>query len=246
MKIDYNIKSQIIESGLLQIYSQYSMAVYKLDKVISDKAYKPYIKGLQVLSRSFLITYLSNEIQILQNEAITRFRVDLTNDNDYLIKETKKLQKANYKRVKHLKAKISKMLNRPCLFLTLTFSDETLAKYPKKDSLHRFVKRYLERVGYQLNYCANVDYGTENGRIHYHAVIQADKIDPTLWHKRGAIKIEQITRKNHIALSKYLSKLTNHAIKETCLGNRIIYSRYKPDNSKSVSFNNLGLSKKVV
>jgi len=246
MKIDYNLKAQIIECGLLQIYSQYSMAIYKLDKMTIDKDYVPFIKGIKIASRDALMTYLSNQIEIAKYEALNRFNIDLTNNDDPLVKETIKLAHANYKRVKHLKGRINKMLIRPCLFLTLTFSDETLAKYPDKDSLHNFVKRYLSKTSYQVNYIANVDYGTENGRIHYHAVIQADKIDPTPWHKRGAIKIEQITRKNHIALSKYLSKLTNHAIKETCLGNRIIYSRYKPDNSKSVSFNNLGLSKKVV
>ena len=246
MKIDYNIKSQIIESGLAQIYGRYSMAVYKLDRIINDKKYNPYLKDFIGTTRSAKISFLVMLIRCCQDEAMSKFSVDLTNDNDYLIKETKKINQANYKRVKNLKYRINKMLDRPCLFLTLTFSDKTLQDYPKKESLHRFVKRYLEKVGYQLKYVANVDYGTQNGRIHYHAVIQADSVEPSFWHKYGAIKIEQITNRNHIALSKYLSKLTNHAIKETAQCNRIIYSRYKPDNSKSISFNNLGLSKKVV
>ena len=78
-------------------------------------------------------------------------------------------------------------------------------------------------------YVANIDFGAQNHREHYHAVIQCKKIDASSWHKYGAIFIEKV-RNNGIGhdcerLSKYVSKLSNHAIKETTKRCSLLYSR---------------------
>lgn len=240
MTIDYNLKAQIIECGLSTLYSQFSKACFQLDKMMYDKEYNPYIKGL--VSRDFKRSYLISAIQTYQDTALNNWAIDLTNANDYLVHETQKIYNANYHKVVRLKKRITKILNRQCLFLTLTFTNETLAKYPNEKDLHKLVVRYLKSIAYQVSYIANVDYGEENDRIHYHAIIQIDRIDPLTW-KYGNLDIKVVKNKNDTAMAKYLCKLTNHAIKNTCKGSRIIYSRYNPDNKYSKTFNNLGLSK---
>jgi len=242
MYIDYNLKSQIIDCGLSRIYSQFSMACFKLDTMLDNRNYDPFIKGFISIDRKAKMQYLINLIVMLQDEALSRFNVDLTNSNDYLVEETKKINRADYKRGQHLKDKVNSLLKMPCLFLTYTFTNDTLKKYQNVESLRRFVRRHLNSLGCQVRYIANIDYGSKNDRVHYHAIVQTDYIDPTTW-SYGALNVKRITNPNSRALGKYISKLTNHAIKDTAKCNRVIYSRYKPDNSYSVNFNNLGLSK---
>ena len=145
-------------------------------------------------------------------------------------KEAERINDASYHRVKRLKERISVMLLKPCVFLTLTFTDEVLANTSKK-TRKAYVKRFLGSLN--CAYVANIDYGEENGREHYHALVQAEKIDYKPWHKYGAIKGERVRLdfdKNGKCLdevrpAKYISKLTNHAIKETCKRSCIMYSR---------------------
>jgi uncharacterized membrane protein len=153
-----------------------------------------------------------------------------------LLKEAEKVSKATHNRNTRLYAHIKAMLTLfPCLFLTLTFTDATLEKC-SKDTLRKYVSLYLKSQS--KYYVANIDYGKKNDRIHFHAVIVADSIDFTPWHKYGAINAEKIyvsidkkqkvsncvLENNSQRLGRYISKLTNHAIKETAERNQIIYS----------------------
>jgi hypothetical protein len=78
-------------------------------------------------------------------------------------------------------------------------------------------------------YVANIDYGAKNKREHYHALINCDKIDFSNWRKYGNINAERVKNKDiesdKIKLSKYIAKLSNHAIKETTKRSCLIYSR---------------------
>lgn len=107
------------------------------------------------------------------------------------------------------------------VFITLTFN-ETSLDFLSYETRRRYVSRWLSS---QSNlYIANVDYGKENGREHYHA-ISNKKIDPLSW-SYGACNVKAIVNKNSKALAKYINKLTNHALKDTAnRGARIIYSR---------------------
>ena len=73
---------------------------------------------------------------------------------------------------------------------------------------------------------ANIDYGKTTGREHYHAVITSETKPPKSW-KYGFIDILKVktTDNDTTRISKYISKLTNHAIKHTTKSKRIIYSR---------------------
>lgn len=168
--------------------------------------------------------------------------------------EAEKIIKAEYNRVTRLRSRIRLFLDckEPTNFITLTFSDKILQNSTPKDR-RRYVQRYLKS---QSNYfIANVDYGEKKGREHYHAVILG-KIDLEPWRKYGHILSEKVgnrkelTRKNvpkryrHLdektqkslmladtekKISKYVAKLTNHAIKETTKRSVMIYSKQMPN-----------------
>lgn len=138
-----------------------------------------------------------------------------------------KINDASYKRTKRLKERIASMLvNGSCLFLTLTFNDETLQTTTEKER-RVFVSRYLKSFG--CKYVANIDYGKTNHREHYHAVINADRVNYKSWNKYGNINGERVRLKDiesdKTKLAKYICKLSNHAIKETTKRSSLIYSR---------------------
>lgn len=140
--------------------------------------------------------------------------------------EAKRVNGARYARNHRLWKRIYKMMcHGQCIFLTLTFKDDDLSN-STYEMRKRWVTRYLKSQSDY--YVANIDFGEKNGREHYHAVILADKVDYKLWSsKHGNIN----GKKCHVGetdakrLSKYVSKLTNHAIKETTASNRVIYGK---------------------
>lgn len=135
------------------------------------------------------------------------------------------INNAHYSRTRRLRHKIiDSVQSGSAIFLTLTFSDDTLSK-TTFETRRRYVSRYLKKVS--SLYVANLDYGSKNGREHYHAVVVSPGADLKSWHDYGAINARKIrsTTKDATKVSKYVSKLTNHAIKETASPNRMIYSR---------------------
>lgn len=143
--------------------------------------------------------------------------------------EANRIDQANYQRRKRLRERITNIiLNNESLFLTLTFNDEALQATTEKQrrtAVSRFLKQFNSR------YVANIDYGAKNHREHYHAVIGCSHVDIETWTKKyGTIYAEHIRlkkdRENDIVkLSKYIAKLTNHAIKETTKRCALLYSR---------------------
>lgn len=111
-----------------------------------------------------------------------------------------------------------------CQFLTLTFKDDVL-KSTTPETRRLYVARFLKANGVQ--YIANVDFGEKKQREHYHAIILAKKINYSEWHIYGGLKAEKIraTQRDCDRASKYLAKLTNHALKVTGCVPRLIYSR---------------------
>jgi len=145
--------------------------------------------------------------------------------DEYL--EAVKINKASFERTKRLKNRVADMLlSGECLFLTLTFTDNTLAN-TSADTRRQYVRKYLKSCN--CKYVANIDFGSQNHREHYHALVNAKNIDFDDWHKYGAILAERVRNKNieknKTRLSKYICKLSNHAIKETTKRSALIYSR---------------------
>jgi len=149
------------------------------------------------------------------------------------VKIATNLYNSRYKRSQRVESHISMMLQLPnCewVFATLTFSDETL-KSTSFQTRRKYVSRWCKEVS--AIYVANVDYGEDNGREHYHAVLCniVSKEAKAKWDKYGFSFFEKIRVKKSknptLAVSRYITKLTAHALKETASRGltRVIYSK---------------------
>ncbi len=206
-KIDYEFKAKVLESGLCEIEKKISKTLYVHS--IEDK-YNTNIDSRHIYPMDMLNQILEFYMENHPEE----------------FKEACKLNHAHYQKVKRLKDRIAKLLEKPCLFLTLTFKNKTLFNTNEK-TRRRYVSRYLKKC--KGEFVGNKDFGKKKHREHYHAVIQAERIDYSLW-KHGAIKglkvrLDKDSTKERLA--KYVAKLTNHAIKETAKRSVLIYSRTK-------------------
>lgn len=140
--------------------------------------------------------------------------------------EGEKLNNARYARTSRLRSRIINLLTAPCVFVTLTFTDKVLDTTSYK-TRRKYVARYLKSLG--VPYVANYDTGEKRGREHYHGIVQLYKINVEALHEwldnYGNIDVERIVNPHSKRLARYISKLTNHAIKDTCKQCRVIYSR---------------------
>ena len=199
---DYAKKADVIRSGLCITEKQVSRAFY----------------AQHVLDTTGEVIYSGMDTQRAEELQLFHRMFNLEN-----WEEARRINHASRCRVQRLKMRIASMLEScECLFLTLTFTDETLGK-TTEDTRRQAVRRYLKSFG--VPYVANIDYGKKNGREHYHAVIQTDHVDYSAY-TYGAINGEKIhSAEDYVKLSKYVAKLTNHAIKQTNKRQVIIYSK---------------------
>ena len=140
------------------------------------------------------------------------------------LKVANNLNQAKYQRTNRLKKRIQEAVESgSAYFITITFNPETL-KNTNEQTRRKYVSRWLKSLS--AFYVANIDYGLINEREHYHAVITSDNKPPKSW-PYGFIDILKIktTENDTKRISKYISKLTNHAIKHTTKSKRIIYSK---------------------
>lgn len=147
-----------------------------------------------------------------------------------------------YKRAKRVFQRTADLVTSgQAVFLTLTFTDEVFNS-TSVDTRRQYVRKFLKAQA-QLrgcnNYCANIDFGSDNSytdfqgierrgtcREHYHAIIGC-LVDLKAWHYGFALAEKIHTSKvNAKRTSKYVTKLSCHAIKKsTGKAYRIIYSR---------------------
>lgn len=205
LSIDYVYKSKILKNPKL----------LHLEKLVSKTIW---------LNKNYYNKKTGELIMSLDDAKAINF--NLYSNDEW--KEARKINHAYYHRSVRLKNRLEKFFNKGnCIFLTLTFNDIALKKlsaYTRK----KYVKTYLKSCS--NDYVANIDYGGKGGREHYHAVVVANKVNNKLWNdltfgsnvnfEKCRTNVNDKTR-----LSKYVAKLTNHAIKETTKRNAIIYSR---------------------
>lgn len=209
-RVDYAFKSYVLKehSDLISQYKKAKRFDYSLSQYINE--------GVVLKSLSF------------DGVSVGDLYTDcLSNDLTKVFNEIVKIEKASYNRSTRLRKRIENMLlNGECLFLTLTFNDNTLTNTNEK-TRRQLVVRYLK--SFNCQYIANIDFGSKNGREHYHAIINTNCIDLSAWRKYGNINVQRVRNKDielsKTRLSKYISKLSNHAIKETTKRNALIYSR---------------------
>ena len=229
-KIDYKKKAQLLRLGLPEKVNQIEKAIYA--------------KQLLETTGEILKTTIDYDTAL-------RERCFLLEQDSDAYKECEKIIKARYKKASRVKTKLSQMLrkNDTVVFLTLTFNDETL-RDTTDETRRRYVTRYLK--SFASDYVANIDFGKQNGREHYHAVANA-RAPLGEWSKYGFILSEYVkdvktdckprnvpkrykdlpldeqrrlmSIDDEKRLSKYIAKLSNHAIKETNRRSVLIYSK---------------------
>lgn len=211
---NYELKARVIQNGCVASQRKKSLASWKHYQAINEAIETGDITELEKRER-----------------ALERASCDLEIYSQEEIEEAERVNNAGYHRVKRLHDRVLTMLNNSnCIFLTLTFSSDTLAN-TSEETRRRYITRFLKEQC--INYVANIDYGKKNEREHYHAVVipKSDKIDGSLY-SLGNIDFERVRNKKNDTneatskrLAKYVNKLTNHAIKETVRQSRVIYSR---------------------
>lgn len=131
-------------------------------------------------------------------------------------------------KTRRLKQRITRiMANGPAFLLTLTFRPDVLNS-TNRETRHKYITRLLK--DYCTDYVANIDYGSLRGREHYHAVCNTD-YDLQHFFVYGWVTLKPIgtTHDDIVKVSRYVAKLSMHAVKETTIDGEklpnLIYSR---------------------
>lgn len=217
-------KTKLLSYKLLSKEQKQELKQIILENKLHRKVGELSLKGYRLYQREQNGLYYPSlndySFQDLENE-LTNF-VNLYGHTT--LKVANNLNRASYYRTARLKERIREaVLSGSAWFITITFSPETLAKTNEK-TRRVYVSRWLKSL--TPFYVANIDYGLKNEREHYHAVITSDQRPPKSW-SYGFVDILKVktTETDTKRVSKYISKLTNHAIKNTTKSKRIIYSR---------------------
>lgn len=218
-KPNYELKAKVIELGIDKDLKQISKAKYVynslLDKALEEEDFDFEYEYFKARKYCLDINFAKSIEKKIKEEYPEEY-----------IKEAERVNKASYKRVKRLKTRIGNMLeDNNCVFVTLTFDPKTnIFNDTTGITRKRYVARYLKE---QSNcYVANIDFGEKNGQEHYHALV-INRINPLKW-KYGNCDVKLVKNcdsDTSVKIAKYISKLTNHAIKETTKRSCIIYSR---------------------
>lgn len=205
-KPNYSLKAKAMKEGYCEVAKEISLANYRLGQAQLEEALTGKQVPYHVLNRWEQAKEIEEQLE----------------DNE-LYEEAIKVNKASQARRKRLSKRIGNWLkNYDCIFLTLTFRDDVL-EATSEDTRRRYVTRALKKMSNR--YVANIDYGEKNEREHYHAVVVSTKVDNELW-PYGLINFKKIHGCNsEIRLAKYITKITNHALKETAKGAKVIYSK---------------------
>lgn len=210
-KPNYELKAKVLKDGWVEAQRKYSLTLFKKSQ------------ELKLFYDNGEIIELWKPLDPAQEKFYSYLKDQ--EENKLYWKEAERVNNASYHRTKRLKLKILNMITSgSCIFLTLTFKNDVFEK-TSEETRKRYVARALKTMS--NSYIANIDYGKLNEREHYHAIVLADRVDHKLW-KYGNLDIERVRANEEtspVKIAKYITKLTNHAIKETVKQNRLIYSR---------------------
>lgn len=194
-------KIELLNNGIYHIYKRFrylQFLFYSTDKTIVK--WKPQI--------TYDYEYFINLIDNIEHEKI---------------KNCERIFNAHRKKSERLKKRIETLLEKDCVFITFTFTDKVLEN-TSATTRRRYISRELNSLN--VPYIANIDFGKQNEREHYHGIAQVDYINRDSYDL-GGIYVERIYNKNSLSLAKYINKLTNHALKETTGSDRLLYSKKK-------------------
>lgn len=201
--IDYGYKSFILENGLDKALNKISFCLFnhELDSLCDSVTLNIFDKN----SLDYWLEYIYKKY------------------GGSALMESYRILNAKYHRLKRLKNRVESIISYRSFFLTITFTDKVLKKTNSK-TRRLYVTRFLKKLS--SNYVANIDYGLKKGREHYHAIVMCNDIDYKLWaYGNLDFKLIDLQDDTSDRLSKYVSKLVHHAIKETTKRNYLIYPK---------------------
>lgn len=200
---DENVRSYLISSGFYLLYTCY----YRYDWYVRmlDNGIIAEIPAEIMCYSSFydIIAPYTHFIIICRKMAVSR--------------------RSKCRRIMHrLKLMFKYSKSNYFLFLTFKFSDDALFS-TNGLTRRRYVSRFLKSSS--DFYVANIDFGELHGREHYHAIADCERVDLHFWDKYGNLDYQIVHRldRDCSKLSKYINKITNHAVKSS--SGSAIYSR---------------------
>lgn len=122
-------------------------------------------------------------------------------------------------------------------FCTFTFDDETITKCDR--TKRDLIKSSLLSFDSDIKYILNIDYGKKTEREHYHCIVGTNVKGNLREHLdreypcRISCDFIDCSTDDIKRLSKYINKLSNHCIKDSTKGKRLVfnfkgYDSFKP------------------
>ena len=202
-------RKNLIENGTFKDYSK-----KRRDAFLSGKLEQCYKTD----------TTITDNGEIIENIVLSDEYFEIEQDN---LIECEKIRKCKNAQRNKIEKHIEYLFNKNYIdiyFATFTFNDNALKL--SSDTRKQAVRRILTN---SYDYILNIDYGTENEREHYHAIIcfEKDKYN-SYFDEYGHIKIKELDKynkgfysvelvnrdtKDKKKLSRYMNKLTSHSIK---------------------------------
>lgn len=195
----------------------------EISQVMKDNA----IRNIAIKRKSNLVLDVSEETG--QVDIYTKYQQKQANCEGLGLEY--RLYKSNERRKQRIKSRIESMVSTgKALFLTLTFSNKMFERNTSAETRRRYIARFLKEQC--LEYLANIDFGSQNEREHYHAVVVPKTI---IDFKRYNKLFDSNINSQHIRVNdtsvklvgKYINKLTNHALKDNGYYQRLVFSRGK-------------------
>ena len=157
--------------------------------------------------------------------------------------EFERILSARYMKVSRLKKKIIYLMARHkyIYFCTFTFDDYYIKRSERTQK--DLIKSSLYSFDSKIKFVLNVDYGKKNERLHYHGIIATDVSSDLREHLKifypcmSSCDSVPILSDDIKRLSKYINKLTNHALKDSTKSRRLLsnflgYQRLSPSSEE--------------
>ena len=142
--------------------------------------------------------------------------------------EFERILSARYMKVSRLKKKIIYLMARYkyIYFCTFTFDEHYINKCERTQK--DLIKYSLYTFDDDIKFVLNVDYGKKNERLHYHGIIATNLSYDLREHLKrvypcmSSCDSVPISSDDVKRLSKYINKLTNHALKDSTKSRRLL------------------------
>lgn len=154
-------------------------------------------------------------------------------ENGLEVKKNKKLESilsSRYQKVSRIKKRFIYLIARYSYlyFITFTLDDDhiNLCDRSRKD----MIKSSLYSFSSDIKYICNIDYGKTTERLHYHCIVATNDNKDLSKHLESAYPCFTYTEQIRLSktdlkrTSKYINKLSNHAIKDSTKRSRVLYN----------------------